>query len=212
MRSISVLRSLRASVALAIVAALSACTAFEEMNSSTPSPTGGVTMVLSIARPDQQTYELYRVTRRGEIEFGGGMNAFNDTTTWRGSMTEEQIARFLGLLDEIGWCESGPESDPASSVRVRIELRCTERRRTISIRGTPESVVRMRNLLDPIARERFGPDLDRLPEASDRRTMTRGAPAQDRASSASPVSPASPGAPATGRTTPENAPAGSPAP
>lgn len=160
--------------------ALLGCTAFEEHGANTPSRTDGITMSLSIARPSEQAYELFRVTREGDLEYGGGMRAFNGSTSWSGAMTTDEIQSFLTLLNESGWCDTRPPTDDESTVRVRIELRCTERRRTWSIRGAPESVARMRELLEPIARRRFEPDLDRLPEASEIRAKRREAEAQER--------------------------------
>jgi len=90
-------------------------------------------------------------------------------------MTEGEIRAFLEALDRNGWCHEAPPTDRESSIRCRIELRCTDARRTWEIRGEPESVVEMRAILDPIARRRLLPELDRLPEASERRTMTHGA-------------------------------------
>jgi len=141
----------------------------EDWNQKEPSPTGGVTMSLSISRPDEQSYEIFRVTRQGALEYGGGMAAFNDRTNWSGAMTSQEIDAFLALLDRVGWCETEPEGDRASSIRCRIELRCTERRRTWAIRGEPASVTEMRAMLEPIARRRFQPDLDRLPEPTELR-------------------------------------------
>lgn len=161
-------------MAMALSCVTTGCTALEEWNQDTPSPTGGITMSLSIARPSEQAYELYRVTRNGDLEFGGGLRAFNDTTTWSGAMSTEEIASFLVLLEETGWCDTEPPNDRESTVRVRIDLRCAERRRTWTFRGAPESVERMRNLLDPISRRRFESELDRLPEASENRPKSTG--------------------------------------
>lgn len=170
---------------IAIVAACTAlpgCSALEGVDRRQPSRTGEVTMSLSIARPADQAFELFRVTRLGDLEYGGGMKAFNDATSWSGVMSDEEIAQFLARLEESGWCEQAPPSDPESTVRVRIELLCASGRHTWNLRGEAESVTSMRALLEPIARRRFDAKLDRLPEASERRGMTRGV---ERAGSAS---------------------------
>lgn len=163
--------------ALAAVISLGAASGCESLGASRreASPTGGTSLSLDIRKPDQQIYELYRVTDRGQIEFGGGMAAFNGSTTWTGTLSEQEIERFLVLLAESGWCERKPESDPTSNTRVQVEAVCASGRRTFSVRGEPESVQRMRAFLDHIARRRFEPELDRLPEATERRELTRGA-------------------------------------
>jgi len=132
-------------------------------------------MSLSIARPSEQAYELFRVTRTGDLEYGGGLRAFNGSTNWSGVMSDEEIRSFLALLDETGWCDTSPVTDDESAVRVRIELRCTERGRTWAVKGMPEGVTRMHALLDPIARKRLQPELDRLPESSEAREKREGA-------------------------------------
>jgi len=138
------------------------------------SPTRGVSMSLDIRKPDQQIYELFRVTDAGRMEYGGGMRAFNGSTSWSTELSRAEIDEFLSLLAASGWCDSRPEDDDASSIRCRIEVVCEGGRHSFTVRGEPESVVRMRAFLDPIARRRLDPELDRLPEASERREMTRG--------------------------------------
>lgn len=153
-----------------------------------PQRTGGDSLLLWIAKPAEQSYELFRVTPAGDLEYGGGMAAFNSNTTWSGAMTDAEIASFRSLLARTGWCNGFPESDRESSVRVRLEVWCDTRQRTWEGRGEPSSVTEMRTLLEPIARRRFDAALERLPEASDRRSMTIGTPRPEERRAAPPSS------------------------
>ncbi|MBM4114117.1 MAG: hypothetical protein FJ253_12235, partial [Phycisphaerae bacterium] len=131
------------------------------------SPTGGVELSLQILRTGEQKYELYKVTAKGEIEYGGGFKAFNGTTGWTGRLTPEEIREFLVVLASTGWCDTEPHDDPESTTRVAIEVRCDEGRHTWSVRGESEEVKKMHALLDPIARRRLESDLDRLPDPNE---------------------------------------------
>ncbi len=94
------------------------------------SPTGGVEMSLQILRTGEQQYEFYRVTARGELEYGGGMRAFNESTSWKTPLAEAEIRDFLAELARTGWCEHEPADDPESPTRVSIVLRCDSGRHT----------------------------------------------------------------------------------
>lgn len=155
-------------------ALLGACDTISETERE-QSPTGGVEMSLQILRTATQQYQFFKVTAKGEIEYGGGMRAFNSTTGWSGAMSAEEIREFLTLLESTGWCAQEPPDDRESATRVQIAVRCAEGRHTWNVRGEPETVTRMEAFLDPIARRRLNPELDRLPEATEKRAMTRGA-------------------------------------
>lgn len=150
----------------ACLASLPACDSISEEERAA-SPTGGVELSLQVLRTGVQQYELFRVTHRGEIEYGGGMRAFNGTTGWTGHLTAEQIGEFLTLLDSTGWCEHEPPDDREDLTRVRIEVRCHQGRHTWNVRGESEGVKRMVAFLDPIARRRLEPELDRLPSPNE---------------------------------------------
>ncbi|MCZ6834883.1 MAG: hypothetical protein O7G85_03840 [Planctomycetota bacterium] len=127
--------------------------------------TGGVELTLSMLNQDGGSAALYTVTRDGTLGFGGGMEARNGRTSWTGSMTDDQIGEFLGILERNDWFRTKPESTGLpKGLTYRITINGSEGRNRYIVNGYSESVREVKNFLDEIASERFEPILRQLPK------------------------------------------------
>lgn len=181
--------------AAAALLLLCGCDAISQVGQRPPSPTGEVAITLQVLVPSQQRYEVFRVTREGKFEYGGGLRAFNGHTNWSTQLTPAQVAEFVGHVDRTGWCAERPPEQKEGEPMVNVELTCADEKvRNFTIRGSDPGVASLQAFFDPIARMRLNPILDQLPEASG------GAP------------PAKPDAGAAPATAPATAPAPAPAP
>ena len=204
--------SIYAHALFAATALLQGCAS--NIPSADTSPVAGWRFQIAMKFPSQQRYELFRITPTGEIQYGGGMSAMNDYTTWETALTPEQASEFVALADSLSWIKQVPKEtgdDKTEPVFVVKYQQHGGSERNFAIRGnTPETdkvIAFMKNL----TQRRFQSTLQKLPEATEKPK----APATP-ASATPPLSPASAPASATQPTqapaqTPAQAPAQTPA-
>ena len=196
--------SIYAHALFAATALLQGCAS--NIPSADTSPVAGWRFQIAMKFPSQQRYELFRITPTGEIQYGGGMSAMNDYTTWETALTPEQASEFVALADSLSWIKQVPKEtgdDKTEPVFVVKYQQHGGSERNFAIRGnTPETdkvIAFMKNL----TQRRFQSTLQKLPEATEKSK----APATP-ASATPPTSPSS--APASA-TQPTQAPAQTPA-
>lgn len=108
---------------------------------------------------------LYRIERDGTFNWGGGLNALIDKTTWAGQMTDDERRQLYDLLITHGWFERDPVSTnvPEGSV-TRVDLSGDAGSNHFKVRGQNADVQPVLDLLDRISRRRLEPDLQMLPQ------------------------------------------------
>ena len=139
--------------------------------SADTSPVAGWRFQIAMNFPSQQRYELFRITPTGEIQYGGGMSAMNDYTTWETALTPEQASEFVALADSLSWIKQVPKEtgdDKTEPVFVVKYQQHGGSERNFAIRGnTPETdkvIAFMKNL----TQRRFQSTLQKLPEATEK--------------------------------------------
>ncbi len=139
--------------------------------SADTSPVAGWRFQIAMKFPSQQRYELFRITPTGEIQYGGGMSAMNDYTTWETALTPEQASEFVALADSLSWIKQVPKEtgdDKTEPVFVVKYQQHGGSERNFAIRGnTPETdkvIAFMKNL----TQRRFQSTLQKLPEATEK--------------------------------------------
>ena len=134
-------RFMSASVLCATVVLLQSCAS--TIGASDTSPVAGWRFQIAVKFPSQQRYELFRITPTGEIQYGGGMSAMNDYTTWENALTPEQAKEFVVLVNSLSWIQTVPKEtgdDKTEPVFVVKYQQHGGSERNFAIRGsTPET-------------------------------------------------------------------------
>ncbi len=113
---------------------------------------------------------IYRVNGLRALGFGGGADARNRNLSWAGELTGGQYDRLQELLEKDGWYAGNVTSTGEPPQRItRVQLRLAGQSRRYKLRGECAAAGPVRALLDNAARQRFEPELDRLPKAGERR-------------------------------------------
>ena len=108
---------------------------------------------------------LYRIERDGTFNWGGGLNALVDKTTWAGPMTNEERKQLYDLLITYGWFERDPVSTNEPEGRItRVDLSGDPGSNHFKVRGQNADVQPVLDLLEKISRRRLEPDLQMLPQ------------------------------------------------
>ena len=135
------------------------------------SPVAGWRFQIAVKFPSQQRYELFRITPTGEIQYGGGMSAMNDYTTWENALTPEQAKEFVELVSSLSWIQNVPKETGDDKTEPVIVVKYQQHggsERNFAIRGnTPESdkvIAYMKSL----TQQRFHSTLQKLPEATEK--------------------------------------------
>lgn len=140
-------------------------------------PTGGLELRMFV-RDASGAESLYQVNRDGSIEFGGGVNARLDRTTWKGQLTLDEIQRLRSLIESHGWYERNPPStgEPPDML-YRVTINSTQARKRFKVMGESSEVAPVRDVLFHAALRRVQPDLERLPQPSVLRPGAASSPA-----------------------------------
>lgn len=134
------------------------------------SPTGGMNLAIWYARPDTRQYEYFVLSADGVLKYGGGMTAFDRKTEWSGPITAEQGAKIRSIVDEAGWMTAkDPNLRTAPGPIAEITVAAGKQERQFSIVGPNEPVVRIAELLQQVADQRFDREMRSLPEAGVRK-------------------------------------------
>ena len=140
-------------------------------SSAGTSPVAGWRFQIAVKFPSQQRYELFRITPTGEIQYGGGMSAMNDYTTWENALTPEQASEFVELVNSLSWIQTIPKETGDDKTEPVIVVKYQQHggsERNFAIRGnTPESdkvIAYMKSL----TQRRFHSTLQKLPEATEK--------------------------------------------
>jgi len=152
----------------ALLAILAGCTNVPGLGDP-GSATGGMFLEVDARDGDQLRAILIRVQPNGAIEWGGGRDAMNATTTWEAPLTAEQIATLRALLDKDGWFSGVPEGSGTPNSRfTRVVLRGPEGTQRYGIRGTSPVAERLVTTLESFTRGRHDEFLKRVPAAEPR--------------------------------------------
>jgi len=153
--------------------------------------------------PSQQRYELFRITPTGEIQYGGGMSAMNDYTTWETALTPEQAKEFVALVSSLSWIQNVPKEKGDDKTEPVFVVKYQEyggSERNFAIRGRTPETDKVVAFMKSLTQRRFQSTLQKLPEATEKpKTPAASAPAT---TSQTPTTPA----PTTSTPTPPTTP------
>ena len=163
--------SARSSCACALLTSatlLQSCAA--TIGTADTSPVAGWRFQIAEKYPSQQRYELFRITPTGEIQYGGGMSAMNDYTTWENALTPEQASEFVELMNSLSWIQTIPKETGDDKTEPVIVVKYQQdggSERNFAIRGnTPESD-KVIAFMKSLTQRRFQSTLQKLPEATE---------------------------------------------
>ena len=174
------------------------------------SPVAGWRFQIAEKYPSQQRYELFRITPTGEIQYGGGMSAMNDYTTWETALTPEQAKEFVALVSSLSWIQNVPKETGDDKTEPVFVVKYQEyggSERNFAIRGSTPETDKVVAFLKGLTQRRFQSTLQKLPEATEK-PKTPAAPAP----ATTPQVPTTPAAPAPTTTPPTTMPPTTPAP
>lgn len=161
-------RVLRLAVVSVLLATMASCTSTSGVGDPSTA-TGGVRLEVESRDTESQLMALYVVSPNGTLDWGGGRNAMQGTTTWQGTLTAEQIAALRTLLEEDGWFDGRPKGSGTPRSKVgRVMLRSDRGNRRYELRGECPAFDRLVALLESAARGRHEAHLNTLPVAGDR--------------------------------------------
>ncbi|MHC4613644.1 MAG: hypothetical protein ACYTAU_08730 [Planctomycetota bacterium] len=112
---------------------------------------------------------LYRVETDGTISFGGGRDAIQQSVSWTGPLTAEEIDQLWVLLEDHGWFSGEVRAASTGEPRRRqcwIRLRWPGGKKRIRFRGENPDVDPVEALLAEASRRRLQGDLKTLPQPS----------------------------------------------
>ena len=188
-------------------------------SSAGTSPVAGWRFQIAVKFPSQQRYELFRITPTGEIQYGGGMSAMNDYTTWETALTPEQAKEFVALVSSLSWIQNVPKETGDDKTEPVFVVKYQEyggSERNFAIRGSTPETDKVVAFLKGLTQRRFQSTLQKLPEATEKpKTPAAPAPAttpQVPTTPAPTTSTTTPAAPAPTTTPPTTMPPTTPAP
>jgi len=127
--------------------------------------TGGVTLHLRMFDTEGGAAALYDVARDGTLGFGGGIDARIDAIAWTGAMSAEEIADLRAALEAQQWFDPPPKGDGnPETLSYQVDLRGPSGRARFRATGRCPPVEAVLAVLDRIARKRFDPYLQTLPQ------------------------------------------------
>ena len=130
--------------------------------------TDGVRLTLQVERGSNSIVR-YAVDRDGSVSYAGGAVAQREEWSWTGSLTDDEIAQFLGLIREHQW-ERGDldrRGDVAGDVVVyRIDLWTPAVRDRYRHVGESDRIMPMRDFLESVTQRRNADFMSTLPQPS----------------------------------------------
>ena len=172
-------RSLRVCALLTSATLLQSCAA--TISTADTSPVAGWRFQIAVKYPSQQRYELFRITPTGEIQYGGGMSAMNDYTTWESALTPEQAKEFVDLVSSLSWIQNVPKETGDDKTEPVFVVKYQEyggSERNFAIRGSTPETDKVVAFMKGLTQRRFQSTLQKLPEATEKpKTPAVSAPA-----------------------------------
>ncbi len=113
---------------------------------------------------------IWTLQSDGVLRFAGGRDAILGRESWRGTVSEEDLARLRAVAAELVAASPGEPagpSDAASTVRTRLDLRTSEGRRRLRQAGDPADLQPMLGILRELSAARLDPVLQRLPRPTE---------------------------------------------
>ncbi len=108
---------------------------------------------------------LLVVDGKSRISYGGGYDALQDTTTWRGNMTNDQQAQFDEIIASSDWLDSdASRTNQTQGYEIRIKTGTVDN--TFLLPLSDQSATSMFDFLQSIALARLQPTLNALPKPS----------------------------------------------
>ena len=162
-------RSLRACALLTSATLLQSCAA--TIGTADTSPVAGWRFQIAEKYPSQQRYELFRITPTGEIQYGGGMSAMNDYTTWESALTPEQAKEFVALVSSLSWIQNVPKEKGDDKTEPVFVVKYQEyggSERNFAIRGSTPETDKVIAFMKGLTQRRFQSTLQKLPEATEK--------------------------------------------
>ncbi len=128
--------------------------------------TCGIAMAIWMTHPTDARYEYFRIDD-GKLHYGGGRDALMLKTSWSTPLTAEQCAAVRELVLKAGWLspEMSSSETEKNEATASVAIAWDEGRCQFRLAGGAPSVVAVVEYLEVIARTRFKPSIDRLPEA-----------------------------------------------
>ncbi len=199
-------RSLRVCALLTSATLLQSCAA--TISTADTSPVAGWRFQIAVKYPSQQRYELFRITPTGEIQYGGGMSAMNDYTTWESALTPEQAKEFVDLVSSLSWIQNVPKETGDDKTEPVFVVKYQEHggsERNFAIRGSTPETDKVVAFMKALTQRRFQSTLQKLPEATEKpKTPAVSAPATTSQAPTTPAVPAPPTPTPTPPTTPRS--------
>ena len=152
-------------LALLAFALLAACATSGVGNPA--SATGGTYVDCSVTDGDELKAVHWIVSPDGTIEFGGGRDAMNNTMTWKGKMSQQEIDALRALLEDDGWYAGTVAGTGTPKNRnVHVVVKYSDGTRKFNIQGRCDEADRLEALLQRASAGRLDPYLKKLPAAS----------------------------------------------
>jgi hypothetical protein len=109
----------------------------------------------------------YAVERDGTFRSAGGRKAREREATFRATLSDAELARFVELARATGYA-SRPDESGSGEQRSEIEIRDADGRHAFIVRGADASVEELRAYLAELSMRQYRDVLDALPEAGPR--------------------------------------------
>jgi len=107
----------------------------------------------------------YVIDDKGQLGFGGGLDARLTRTSWTTTLSEAEIGELNRLIDQHRWIGGGFKStnEPAKFI-YRIDVRNSEGSSRYNLKGDHPEIAPVRDWLHNVSLRRLEPDLQKLPE------------------------------------------------
>lgn len=159
-------RAARPVMLVLIAVVLTGCRSTTISAGDPASRTGGIAVEL-YTRGENLEAVYYRVYPEGRIAYAGGQSAYERETQWEGPLTDEEITRLRERLDGDGWWTGRVTTTGEPAQREwEIQIARPGGGQRYRLTGDGREVLRLRSLLDEIARKRLDPFLETLPKPS----------------------------------------------
>lgn len=113
---------------------------------------------------------IWTLETDGILRFAGGRDAILGRESWRGPVSEEDLARLRAVAEgllRVSATEPAEPAEAASTVRTRLDLRTPEGRRRLRRAGDPSDLEPLLRILQELSAARLDPVLQRLPRPTE---------------------------------------------
>ncbi|MCE9620216.1 MAG: hypothetical protein K8R92_09940 [Planctomycetes bacterium] len=168
---IRILRWMRTGCAIALGCCVLFCAGCASHGTgAADSPVDGWRFQITVKYPTQQRYELFKITTEGQIQYGGGMNAINDITTWETALTPQQAKEFVGMMGASPWVKQAPDrgDDKSEPMMVVKFQRRGSSERNFTLYGSNSEAEKFIAFMKELSKQRYESILQKLPEPTEK--------------------------------------------